>query len=85
MKFLLSRRFLQDYRRLPRLVREAVDKQLRMLAENPDHPSLDIKKMQDPRDIWRCKVTSSHRLTFQMIGDTCILRRAGPHDVERKP
>jgi mRNA-degrading endonuclease RelE of RelBE toxin-antitoxin system len=85
MRFVFTRRFLKEYRRLPQTLQETADKQLRLLAENPDHPSLDIKKMHDPRGIWRCKVTSGYRFTFQIADDLFIFRRIGAHDIEKKP
>jgi len=47
--------------------------------------SLDLRKMTDPHNIWRCKITAGYRLTLQIKGDTYILRRIGPHDVEKRP
>jgi hypothetical protein len=50
---------------------------------SPDHPSLDLKKMKDPRNIWRGKITAGCRFTFQILADGYLLRRIAPHDVER--
>jgi len=85
MKAAFSDRFVKDYTRLPARLRDSVDKQIRLLLADPRHPSLDLKKMRDPRDIWRFKVTAGYRVTLQIEGDTYILRRVGPHDVERTP
>lgn len=84
-RFVYTAHFKKDYRRLPENIKQAFAKQIRFLQENPDHPSLDIKKMKDPRGIWRCKLTAGYRFTFQIDGDTYLLRRIGPHDVEKKP
>jgi len=85
MKFAFTKRFQKDYKRSPKHIQQSTDKQLRLLAENPDHPSLDINKMSDPRGIWRCKITVGYRFTFQIQGNTWILRRMSPHDIEREP
>ena len=37
------------------------------------------------RDIWAARVTADYRLTFAIDGDTYILYRIGPHDIERHP
>jgi mRNA-degrading endonuclease RelE of RelBE toxin-antitoxin system len=80
-----TQRFKKDYKRLPEPIRRAFVKQVGLLLENPDHPSLDLKKMRDPRDIWRCKITAGYRMTFQIEDDAYVLRRVGPHDIEREP
>ena len=61
------------------------DKQLELLLSNLQHPSLNIKKMQDPREIWEGRVTESYRFTFQIQGDDYILRRVGTHDILKNP
>ena len=43
------------------------------------------KKMEEQKDIWELRVSASYRLTFQISGDTYILRRVGTHDVLKKP
>jgi len=80
-----SRQFKKDYKRLPQPIKDAFKKQVKLLLTNPDHPSLDLKKMADPRNIWRCKITASHRLTLHVEGDTYVFRRIGPHDIEKNP
>ena len=65
---------------LVRLIRK-----MELLADNPQHPSLDLKKMQGVGSIWRIKVTAAYRLTLQIEKEVCILRRVGSHDVLKKP
>ena len=85
MKLLFTKTFARDYRKLPQEIQKAIEKQLDLLLANPKHPSLNIKKMQDPRDIWEGRVTESYRFTFQIEEDIYILRKVGTHDVLRKP
>ena len=85
MKLLFTKTFVRDYRKLPQEIQKAIEKQLDLLLANPKHPSLNIKKMQDPRDIWEGRVTESYRFTFQIEEDIYILRKVGTHDVLRKP
>ncbi len=77
--------FKADYKGLPEEIKKWVKKQLRILKQNPHHPSLRIKKMEDPRDIWEGRITRSHRFTFQIKGRLYILRRIGSHDMLRRP
>ena len=81
MKLLFTKTFVLNYRKLPQDIQKATDKQLALLTSNPRHPSLNIKKMQDPRNIWEARVTRSHRLTFQNQKDVYVLRKVGTHDM----
>jgi mRNA-degrading endonuclease RelE of RelBE toxin-antitoxin system len=85
MKLSFTKSFIKDYQVLPANLQKAADKQLERLAEDPQHPSLNVKKMQDPRNIWEARVTKGYRLTFQLDGEICILRRLGTHDILRTP
>lgn len=85
MKLAFSKRFIKDYRRLPDSMQKTADKQLRRLLSDFNHPSLNTKKMQDPRDIWEGRVTKAYRFTFQIHGDLYFLRRIGTHDLLKKP
>jgi mRNA-degrading endonuclease RelE of RelBE toxin-antitoxin system len=85
MKIAFTKTFIRDYRRLPREFQDTVDKQLALLLTNQRHPSLNIKKMKDPRDIWEGRATASYRFTFQIEGDVYVMRRVGTHDTLKKP
>lgn len=70
----------QDYEVLPEEVKGRADKQFALLLENPRHPSLRLKRIKGVKDIWEGRVTRDYRFTFQISGDTYILRRIGKHD-----
>jgi mRNA interferase RelE/StbE len=85
MKLSFTKNFIREYTKLPKQIQRLADKQLEILLSNPQHPSLGIKKMQDPRRIWECRVTESYRFTFQIENDVYILRKIGTHDMLRNP
>jgi mRNA-degrading endonuclease RelE of RelBE toxin-antitoxin system len=85
MKLLFTKTFVRDYQKLPQDIQELTDKQLALLLSNPKHPSLHLKKMKDPRDIWECRVTMSYRFTFQITENAYLLRKVGTHDVLNNP
>jgi len=85
MRLLFTKNFVRNYRRLPKEIQEAVDKQLELLLANSRHPSLNIKKMNDPRGIWEGRVTAGYRFTFQMEDDIYVMRKVGTHDILKKP
>lgn len=77
--------FKKDFGNLPPEIQKWVDKQLIFLVQNPHHPSLHTKKMNDQREIWEARVTESYRFTFQIEKDIYILRRVGTHDILKNP
>ena len=85
MKIVFTRSFARDYQRLPERVREQVEKQLDFLMNNPRHPSLNLKILNDPRDIWEGRVSSGYRFTFHIKNDMYVLRKVGTHDVLLNP
>jgi len=85
MKLEFTKAFIKDYRKLPGSIQKIADKNLALLMTNSKHPSLHVKKMNDPRNIWEGRVSDSYRFTFQVKGDTCLLRRIGTHDMLRNP
>jgi mRNA-degrading endonuclease RelE of RelBE toxin-antitoxin system len=84
MKLAFTKTFVRDYRSLRENLQRATDKQLKLLLSNPRHPSLNMKKMHDPRNIWEARVTREYRFTFQINEDTYLLRRVGTHDILRQ-
>lgn len=90
MKFIRAASFKNDYRRLPERLKKQTEKALAFLLQNLRHPSLRARKMggeKDPegRDIWEARITGGYRFTFAIEGNTYILYRVGPHNIERRP
>jgi mRNA-degrading endonuclease RelE of RelBE toxin-antitoxin system len=85
MKFVFAHSFIKDYQGLPEQLQKVVDGKLALLTRNPRQPSLHLKKLQDPRQIWEGRITKGYRFTFQLAGDACILRRLGTHDILKAP
>jgi hypothetical protein len=90
MRFIRTERFKRDFRQLPQTIQRRAERALRLFAEHTRYPSLQAKKMagqrdEAGRDIWEARVSQGYRFTFALEGDTCILYRIGPHDIERHP
>jgi len=75
---------LVDFRNLPKDIRTRPNKALRLLIENPRHPSPRAKKMKAVEDIGEASISMAHRVTYQIAGDDLILRRIGTHDILRE-
>lgn len=86
MKVQTTKPFDEDFKALPEAIKQRAAKQLIILLENPSHPSLGTKKIKGTSAIWEGRVTRDYRFTFQIVGDTYILRRIGKHkDTLKKP
>jgi mRNA interferase RelE/StbE len=73
--------FEQDFLRLPPELQKKVLKALRLLAENPRHPSLQTKPIQGARGLYEARIDQSYRMTYQRLpNDVLLLRAAGKHD-----
>ena len=80
MRFVATKRFEDAYRSLPEELRRKVGKTLRLLADNPKHPSLRLKKMQGAPGIWEARVDKGCRMTLEIRSDCVLLRNVGKHN-----
>jgi mRNA-degrading endonuclease RelE of RelBE toxin-antitoxin system len=80
MELLRTERFKAAFRDLTPQNRERVEKALRLLANNPRHPSLRVKEIGGVRGIYEARASPSIRITFQFEGATILLRNVGAHD-----
>ncbi len=74
-----SQRFLRAYTAAPAEVRKAFDKQIRLLLENLNHPSLRAKKYDETLDLWQARVNRSWRFYFTIEGGEYRLHDIKPH------
>jgi len=80
VKIARTERFKRAYRKLSPENRERARKAIRLLLENPRHPGLRVKRVKGTHHIWEARVSRSCRLTFEIHGDTYLLRNIGEHD-----
>jgi mRNA interferase RelE/StbE len=85
MKLSFTHSFIRDYQALPKRLQKMVDEKLAFLVSNPRHPSVRLKKMQDPRNIWEGRITKGYGITFHWQEDLFILRRLGAPDILKTP
>ena len=76
---------MKEWAELPESVKARARKQLALFMQNPRHPSLQTEKLEGFGGIWKGRITQKYRFTFLIEGDAYILRRIGPHDIERSP
>jgi len=63
--------------KLPEKVKRQAEKALQLLVANFSHPSLRTKKMKSRENIWEARVAEDYRFSFEIRGDTYVLRRIG--------
>jgi len=82
--------FLESYFKLGFRERKAIDKAVKLMVENPKHPSLNTHKAKNAKakysvggkDIFIAYATKNIRFTFEYGPDPGMisLRNCGPHD-----
>ena len=80
MKITRTARFKKAWQELTQEEKALGRKALRNLATDVRYPALRAKKMQGTEHIWEARVSRSLRMTFEIAGNTIILRNIGRHD-----
>ena len=63
----------------PAAVQKAFLKQVALLQQNLQHPSLHAKKFEESTDMWQARVNRSWRFYFRIEGDTYVIHKLIPH------
>ena len=71
--------FERAFKKLPKEVQVAFEKQLGFLLQDIRHPSLRAKKYDETRGIWQARVTGNVPLYFQIEGNTYRLLNIHRH------
>ena len=86
MKVVFTEQFEQAYDKLTAAEKGGVRKALALLGDNPRHPGLRVRKMEGRQNVWEARPSRRLRMTFEMAGETIIMRNVGEHDtVVRSP
>jgi len=80
MKSQATSKFWKLYGRLPRSVQQRARKAYQMWKDNPRHPSLHFKRVDDEESIYSARVSDDHRVLGVLEGDTMIWYWIGSHD-----
>ncbi|MCL4416640.1 MAG: hypothetical protein M1365_08110 [Actinobacteria bacterium] len=81
MKFVYSDSFIKNVSDLSEEEKKILKEKLKLMFENPRHPSLRTKKIHERKDIFEASITMSIRLTWQYLKqDVILLRKVGMHD-----
>lgn len=80
--FTYTPRFKKHYKTLTVQEKNQLANKLRLLSENPSHPSLRVKRIQGTDDLFECSVNMDIRIIWFYKGDTVIVMvDVGHHDI----
>lgn len=81
-QFTFTERFQRHFKTLTEAEKKQLQNKLRLLAENPMHPSLRTKRIQGTADLFECSVNMDIRIIWYYEGSTMIiLVDVGHHDI----
>jgi hypothetical protein len=74
--------FWQEYEKLPQDIRNRADKQFVLLKRNPQHPSLQFKKVGEShgQEMWSVRVTLNYRALALKRSDGYLWFWIGNHE-----
>lgn len=72
--------FWTAYNSLDNEIKQRARKAYRLWSENPFHPSLHFKCINDDEDIWSVRITRSYRAVGILSQDTVTWFWVGSHD-----
>lgn len=76
MRFALTARAEKNYVKAPIRIQRAFDKQVKLLCDNPRHPSLDAKPYKDTH---QARVTLSWRFYYDIDEDLYVVTSITKH------
>ena len=79
MKSVTTRRFREAFSKLPEPVRQQARRAHRLFRQNPSHPSLALKKVDEEKNTYSVRIGLGHRALGRMDGDTIVWFWIGPH------
>ncbi len=86
MEIVFTEQFDDAYEKLTQSEKLVVRKALGLLGDNLRHPGLHARKMEGRHGIWEARPSKRLRMTFEIEGETIVMRNVGEHDrVLKKP
>jgi len=80
MEIFFSERFKKDYKSFSGDMRKTIISKLKILSENPYHPSLRTKKIKGKEDIFETSINMCTMMTWNFYEGKILLRTIGEHD-----
>ncbi len=81
-QFTFTSRFQKHYKSLTSQEKKQLMNKLKLLADNPTHPSLRTKHIQGMEDLFECSINMDIRIIWYYEGNKMIiLLDVGRHDI----
>ncbi len=80
MKSQASPKFWKLYARLPRRFQQRARKAYQLWKDNPSHPGLHFKRVDNEEPIYSVRVSDNYRVLGLLEGNTMIWFWIGSHD-----
>ena len=81
-QFTFTNRFKKHYKKLSDSEKYQLAPKLKLLSNNPSHPSLRVKRIQGSDGLFECSVNMDIRIIWYYEGDhMIILVDVGRHDI----
>lgn len=84
MKFIYTRQFIKEYKKLPQTVQNNFKEKIKLLEKNFSHPSLRVKKVNFKianAEIWAGSLTMNYRFLFSIYDGHYTFLHVGTHDI----
>lgn len=79
MKSVTTRRFRECFATLPEKVREQARRAYVLFRENPAHPGLNFKKIDEEYNLYSVRIGLAYRALGQLEGETVLWFWIGSH------
>lgn len=76
----ITRGFREALRELDPVIQRKVQRAYDLFLNNPQHGSLDFKRVRGRRNIYSARVDDNFRVLGELEGDTITWYWVGPHD-----
>ncbi len=83
-QLVVSNEFLSELELLSSELKERSMEKIRLLSENPAHPSLNAHRLIRVPNKWECYITLSHRLIYEFQEEEIRLWQIGDHSIVDK-
>jgi len=76
--------FREAYKSLPEDVRKLADEQFQLLKKDPQHNSLQFKKVKGTKNDWSVRVSRGYRALATCFGSDMVWNWIGDHTAYRR-
>ena len=80
MRIARTARFKKAWQQLNKEDKTLARKAIENMVIDIQYPALRVKKIKGTGSLWEARASRSLRMTFQIEGDTIVLRNIGQHD-----